>query len=81
MSTFPRRFANTSRITRRISTAKPSTTPLPRMPAQAPVVRDDKFVGIIARADMVRAIIRAARKIKDAVNRNEIADARLLELE
>ena len=51
------------------------------MPAQAPVVRDDKFVGIIARADMVRAIIRAARKIKDAVNRNEIADARLLELE
>ena len=46
-----------------------------------PVVHDDKLVGIIARADMVRAIIRAARKIKDAVKRDEIADARLLELE
>jgi hypothetical protein len=30
---------------------------------------------------MVRAIIRAARKIKDAVKRDELADARLLELE
>ena len=46
-----------------------------------PVVRDNKLVGIIARADMVRAIIRAAGKIKDAAKRDEIANARLLELE
>jgi CBS domain-containing protein len=46
-----------------------------------PVVRDGKLVGIIARADMVRAIIRAARRIKDAVKRDELADERLLELE
>ena len=46
-----------------------------------PVVRDDKLVGIIARADIVRAIILAARKITDAENRDEMADARLLELE
>ena len=46
-----------------------------------PVVRDDKLVGIIARADMVRAMIRAARKIKDAAKRDEIAATRLLELE
>jgi CBS domain-containing protein len=46
-----------------------------------PVVRDDKLVGIIARADMVRAMIHAARKIKDAAKRDEIAATRLLELE
>ena len=46
-----------------------------------PVVRDDKLVGIIARADMVRAMICAARKIKDAAKRDEIAATRLLELE
>jgi CBS domain-containing protein len=46
-----------------------------------PVVRDDKLVGIIARADMVRAMIRSARKIKDAAKRDEIAATRLLELE
>jgi CBS domain-containing protein len=46
-----------------------------------PVVRDDKLVGIIARADMVRAMIRATRRIKDAVQRDELADERLLELE
>jgi CBS domain-containing protein len=46
-----------------------------------PVVCDDELVGIIARADMVRAIIRAARKIKETAKRDEIADARLLELE
>jgi CBS domain-containing protein len=46
-----------------------------------PVVRDNKLVGIIARADLVRAIIRASRKIKDAAKRDEIAATRLLELE
>ena len=46
-----------------------------------PVVRDNKLVGIIARADIVRAIILAARKITDAAKRNEMIDARLLELE
>ena len=46
-----------------------------------PVVRDNKLVGIIARADIVRAIILAARKITDAAKRDEIAGARLLELE
>jgi CBS domain-containing protein len=46
-----------------------------------PVLRDNKLVGIIARADIVRAIIPAARKIKDAAKRDELTDARLLELE
>lgn len=46
-----------------------------------PVVRDSKLVGIIARADIVRAIILAARKITDAAKRDEIRDVRLLELE
>lgn len=46
-----------------------------------PVVRDNKLVGIIARADIVRAIILAARRITDATKRNEMIDARLLELE
>ena len=46
-----------------------------------PVVRDNKLVGIIARADIVRAIIPAARKIVDAAKRDELTDARLLELE
>ncbi len=46
-----------------------------------PVVRDNKLVGIIARADLVRAIHRAARKVADAATRNEMIDARLLELE
>lgn len=46
-----------------------------------PVVRDNKLVGIIARADIVRAIIPAARKITDAAKRDEMTDARLLELE
>jgi CBS domain-containing protein len=46
-----------------------------------PVIRDNKLVGVIARADMVRAIIPAARKITDAAKRNEMMDARLLELE
>jgi CBS domain-containing protein len=46
-----------------------------------PVVRDHQLVGIIARADLVRAIIRAARKITDAAKRNEMTNARLLELE
>jgi CBS domain-containing protein len=46
-----------------------------------PVVHDNKLVGIIARADMVRAMIGAAHKITDAAMRDEIANARLLELE
>jgi CBS domain-containing protein len=46
-----------------------------------PVVRGNKLVGIIARADIVRAIIPAARKITDAAKRDEMTDARLLELE
>lgn len=46
-----------------------------------PVVRDNKLVGIIARADIVRAIILASRKITDAARRDEMTDARLLELE
>ena len=46
-----------------------------------PVVLDNKLVGIIARADIVRAIILAARKITDATKRDEMKDARLLELE
>ncbi len=46
-----------------------------------PVVRDNELVGIIARADIVRAIILAARKITDAAKRDEMADARLRELE
>jgi len=46
-----------------------------------PVVRDHKLVGIIARSDIVRAIILAARKITDAATRNEMLDARLIELE
>ena len=46
-----------------------------------PVVRDHKLVGVIARADIVRAIVHAARKIADAAKRDEMMDARLLELE
>jgi CBS domain-containing protein len=46
-----------------------------------PVVCNNKLVGIIARADLVRAIIPAARKITDAAKRDEMRDARLLELE
>jgi len=46
-----------------------------------PVVRDDELVGIISRADIVRAIIPAVRKIRDAATRDEMTDARLLELE
>jgi CBS domain-containing protein len=46
-----------------------------------PVVRDNQLVGIIARADIVRAIILATRKITDAAKHNEMIDARLLELE
>jgi CBS domain-containing protein len=46
-----------------------------------PVVRDHKLVGVIARADIVRAIVHAARKITDAAKRGEMMDARLLELE
>jgi len=46
-----------------------------------PVVRDNRLVGIIARTDIVRAMNRAARKIADAATRNEMMDARLLELE
>ena len=46
-----------------------------------PVLRDNKLVGIIARADIVRAIISAARKITDAAKRDELSDTRLLELE
>ncbi|MGO9358206.1 MAG: CBS domain-containing protein [Xanthobacteraceae bacterium] len=46
-----------------------------------PVVRDDKLVGVIARADIVRGIILAAHRITDAAKRNEMTDARLLELE
>lgn len=46
-----------------------------------PVVRDHKLVGVIARADIVRAIIHAARKITDAAKRDKMMDARLLELE
>jgi len=46
-----------------------------------PVVHSNKLVGIIARADMVRAIIPAARKLTDAAKRDEMTDARLLELE
>jgi len=46
-----------------------------------PVIRDNKLVGIIARADIVRAIILAARKVTDAAKRDEMTDARLLELE
>lgn len=46
-----------------------------------PVIRDGRLVGIIARADVVRAMIVAARKMTDAANRDEMAAARLLELE
>jgi CBS domain-containing protein len=46
-----------------------------------PVVRDNRLVGIIARADIVRAMIPAARKIVDAAKRDEMAAARLVELE
>ena len=46
-----------------------------------PVMRGNKLVGIIARADIVRAIIPAARKLTDAARRDEMTDARLLELE
>ena len=46
-----------------------------------PVVRDNELVDIISRADIVRAMILAARKIRDAAKRDEMTDARLLELE
>ena len=46
-----------------------------------PVMRGDKLVGIISRADIVRAIIPAARKLTDAARRDEMTEARLLELE
>jgi CBS domain-containing protein len=46
-----------------------------------PVVRDNQLVGVIARADIVRGIILAAHRITDAAKRNEMTDARLLELE
>jgi CBS domain-containing protein len=46
-----------------------------------PVMHGNKLVGIIARADIVRAIIPAARKLTDATKRDEMTEARLLELE
>jgi CBS domain-containing protein len=46
-----------------------------------PVVREGKLVGIIARADLVRAVILAGRKITDAAARDEMKDRRLVELE
>ena len=46
-----------------------------------PVVRDNHLVGVIARADLVRAIIGANRKVKGRAKRSEIMDARMLELE
>ncbi len=46
-----------------------------------PVVRDNHLVGIIARADLVRAISQATRKIADAARRDEMMAARLVELE
>jgi CBS domain-containing protein len=46
-----------------------------------PVVRDNVLVGIIARADIVRGIIRAARRLTDAAIRSEMTDEHLLELQ
>ncbi len=46
-----------------------------------PVVRNNHLVGVIARADLVRAMILATRKVTNAVKRSEITDARLLEME
>ncbi len=46
-----------------------------------PVVRNNQLVGVISRADLVRAITRATRKIADAAKRDEMMAARLLEME
>ena len=46
-----------------------------------PVVHDNKLVGIIARADIVRGIIKAARRLTDATMRSEMTDEHLLELQ
>ena len=43
-----------------------------------PVVDDDKLVGIIARADLVRALVHAARKV---ANSTAHTTSRLTELE
>jgi CBS domain-containing protein len=46
-----------------------------------PVVRDGRLVGIVARADLVRALDIAARQISDAHDRAARAEARMAELQ
>jgi CBS domain-containing protein len=46
-----------------------------------PVVRDGRIVGIVARADLVRALGIAARQISDADDRAARAEARMAELQ
>jgi CBS domain-containing protein len=46
-----------------------------------PVVRNSHLVGVIARADLVRALTRAIRKATEAARRDQMADDRLAELE
>jgi len=46
-----------------------------------PVVRDDKLVGIVGRADLVRAFAQSAEKLAPAPIRDISVDSRLAELE
>jgi CBS domain-containing protein len=46
-----------------------------------PVVRGRELVGVIARADLVRALTHAIRKAAETAERNASANARLIELE
>jgi CBS domain-containing protein len=46
-----------------------------------PVIRDDKLVGVIGRADLVRAFAQSAEKSAPAPTRDVSVDSRLAELE
>jgi CBS domain-containing protein len=46
-----------------------------------PVVRDNQLVGVIARADLVRALTRAIHRADQATRHDAMTNARMLELE
>jgi CBS domain-containing protein len=46
-----------------------------------PVLRDGRLVGIVARGDLLRALVQSLRRVSEAVKEQEAARARLTELE